>query len=488
MSAGPTQDWINESIEGIIKTLFEEVLLSDTYTVPGETEVDLSGHIPLYPVIDQGMLNLQNLFNPFVLFLATLGILMSTIRLLWQRRLDPMLDLVRGLLTVIITTFAGIFFIHLLMGFSRALAAMIVDQGGGRESFIDSAGSVYASIMQVGLAGSESGFATQAAGESVTYIVGLAVVLGLIAQLVILVLLQAVIYLIACILPLAAASTMVPGLRIFPKVIGWLVACLLYKPLILLMYLAGLVILSGSGDDLFRYFVGAAIMLLATGALPVLMKLMSHTGVLMMAGAMGAGSAALGGHGDGGGGGGGGDAGGGAQGGNAQNTGGGQQAENSGNSQAQAAVQRSGALSNNLPSPDTPQSDSAPADGAFQAGPLGVAAGSAGAGGAVQAAGAGAGAGTDAAGGLETTAASELTTGADTETTVSTAPSGVTDAGGGDAGAPGAAEPGGDSAAAGMAEPAVDTPAGADGGTGAQAEASQPAAPGASGADGARGV
>ncbi|MFJ9555570.1 hypothetical protein ACIRPH_17270 [Nocardiopsis sp. NPDC101807] len=287
-----TASWITESLQGVIERMFG-LLISSGSGAPLEREY---GSNQL--VVDQGVLQLQNVFNPLILFLATLGILLAAVRLLWTRRLDPMMDLVRGLLTVIITTFAGLFFVYVLSGFSSGLTQMILDTGtysapydngnGSRQvSFLVAAQEVYPSIMRVGVGDNDLGFAEDSAREAVTYLVSLAVILGLIAQMIVLAMLKSIVYLLSCLLPLAAASSLVPGLKIFPKVIGWLFACLLYKPLLLLVYLSGLVLIATTDADaeggLSRYLLGAAVMLMATGALPVLMKLMSSGSVWMMA-------------------------------------------------------------------------------------------------------------------------------------------------------------------------------------------------------------
>jgi hypothetical protein len=291
MDQNKVDGWVTESLQGIIERMFALLIYSgDSSPV---YNADRRGEGRLNLQMDQGVLQLQDVFNPLVLFLATLGILLAAIRLLWTRRLDPMMDLVRGLLTVIVVTFGGLFLIYILRTFSFGLTQMVLTTGtyGNQDTFLESAQEVYPSIMRVGTGDADLGFANnEVAQGALTSMVGLAVILGLLAQMIVLALLEAIIYLIACLLPLAAASSMIPNLKIFPKVIGWLFACFLYKPLLLMVYLVGLVILSSAGpggDDLLRYLTGAAIMLLATGALPVLMKLMSSGSMWMMAFAAG---------------------------------------------------------------------------------------------------------------------------------------------------------------------------------------------------------
>ncbi|MFE1399392.1 hypothetical protein [Nocardiopsis dassonvillei] len=307
MNGEKVDGWVTESLQGIIERMFDLLIYSGASSPVYNADRRGEGRLNLQ--MDQGVLQLQDVFNPLVLFLATLGILLAAIRLLWTRRLDPMLDLIRGLLTVIVVTFGGLFLIYILRQFSFGLTNMVLTTGtyGDQSSFLESAQSVYPSIMRVGVDGADLGFAdNEVARGAVTSLVGLAVILGLIAQMIVLALLEAVTYLIACLLPLAAASSMIPNLKIFPKVIGWLFACFLYKPLLLMIYLVGLVVLASAGpggDDLLRYLTGAAVMLLATGALPVLMKLMSSGSVWMMALAAGGLNSVTGGGGGGGGGG-----------------------------------------------------------------------------------------------------------------------------------------------------------------------------------------
>ncbi|WP_017594526.1 hypothetical protein [Nocardiopsis potens] len=290
--SGEGLGWIAGSLQEVTETLFD-LMRANPFYLNTETEPYSPGDAVglITPQVDQGWLHIQNILNPFVLFLATLGILLAALRLLWQRRLDPMMDLIRGLLTVIVTTFAGIFIVTVLVALSRALTDMVLhfnlDPDEVDQDLLDRAAEVYPSVLRTAMneEAESVGFAGPAAQGAITEMVGLAVIVGLTVQVVVLALLQAIIYLIVCVLPLAAASTMVPNLRIFTKLVGWLLACLLYKPLIMLMYLAGLVLLGiNTGDNaLFRYLLGAAVMLLATGALPVLMKLMSSPGVWALA-------------------------------------------------------------------------------------------------------------------------------------------------------------------------------------------------------------
>lgn len=364
------EKWVSEGLQGTFERLFGLIIHSGG---PLSVRGEYAGPTPL-PTADQGVLHLQNIFSPLVLFLATLGILLAAIRLLWTRRLDPMMDLVRGLLTVIVATFGGLALVYAFTNFGNALSTMVMrsvtfQHGGEERNFLYAATEVYPSIIRVGSDLGDLGFGgNEPARQAITLLIGLAVMIGLITQMVILSLLEAVVYLIACLLPLAAATTLIPGVQVFSKVIGWLFACLLYKPLLLMIYLAGLVILGtdpSSGADLPRYLMASAIMLLATGALPVLMRLMSSPALWMMALATGGVGSLLGG--GGGGGGGGGESGGSSSGGAPEGVGGGTMGGPPSQSAA-GANERADSLSRNLGEGDGGGTQGGPPSGAADRG------------------------------------------------------------------------------------------------------------------------
>jgi hypothetical protein len=78
---------------------------------------------------------------------------------------------------------------------------------------------------------------------------------------------------LAGVIVLAAAGSMSRGTRPWlPKVLGWMLALICYKPAAALVY-ASAITLVGEGDDPRTVVVGLTMMLLALVALPALMKL-----------------------------------------------------------------------------------------------------------------------------------------------------------------------------------------------------------------------
>lgn len=322
----------NERVEGVIESMFD--MLSDATVsgglVSGQTPNEVTGggearegaHDDPAGRADgtfgSGVYVLQDLLNPLLLFIVVAGVIIAVVRLLWYRRLDPMMDLMRSIITVIIATFAGLAIISFLVFFGDSLHRMLEDSGTTADDMspYQVAAQVFPSILSNGMPIPGDNFITGAFRDTVMMLVGMAITLGAIIQIIIVTMVPVIIYIIAAVLPLAAASTMIPGVNILTKILGWLAACVLFKPVIILMYLVGLALLSNipsSGSDemqVLEYLVAAAVVLLATGALPMLMKLMGSKGawLLAMGGtAMGGSSTMFGEGGAGGGGSGGGD-------------------------------------------------------------------------------------------------------------------------------------------------------------------------------------
>ncbi|WP_068688090.1 hypothetical protein, partial [Thermobifida halotolerans] len=249
----------------------------------------------------EGISAFQNLVFPLVTLLATAGLLVAAIRLLWYRRLDPMMDTVKGLLVLVFTTFAGVFVIQGLVDFGNGLAEYMLSQGV--------AGDFGARLSQDLTGIPEGGIIAGPFRMLLSVIIGIAVVVGATIQIVALFYTQGVVYICAAVLPLAASAAMIPGpgTTIFSKIMGWLLGSILYKPVIALIYALGFIFYyesSGDEDGVFQYFLGVALILIATGALPMLWSLLGTVATKLTGGAVAFGAAgAVAGAGGGGGGG-----------------------------------------------------------------------------------------------------------------------------------------------------------------------------------------
>ncbi len=231
----------------------------------------------------EGVSAFQDLVFPLVTLLATAGLLVAAIRLLWYRRLDPMMDTVKALLVLVFTTFAGVFVIQGLVNFGNGLADYMLGQGIAG-NFGDRLAEDLAGVPPVDLLAAPFRFL-------LNIILGIAVIVGATIQIVALFYTQGIVYICAAVLPLAASAAMIPGpgTTIFSKIMGWLLGSILYKPVITLIYALGFIFYyesSGDEDGIFQYFLGVALILIATGALPMLWSLLGTVATKLTGGAV----------------------------------------------------------------------------------------------------------------------------------------------------------------------------------------------------------
>src|SRR4051812_42084136 len=174
------------------------------------------------------------------------------------RRPEPALDVGRGLFTLALWSALGI------IGPAAALRA-----GDAFSVWVlDAAAHGHAADRLIRLA-SLSGIDSAGAG----ILLGLLMMLAGLAQAVLMMFREGALVILAGVVVLAAAGSMTRATRPWlPKVLGWMLALICYKPAAALVY-ASAITLVGEGDDPRTIFVGLTMMLLAIVALPVLMRL-----------------------------------------------------------------------------------------------------------------------------------------------------------------------------------------------------------------------
>lgn len=146
--------------------------------------------------------------------------------------------------------------------------------------------------------------ATMTAGIAAQAVPGLMIVLGLIGAILGLFLFFAMLFRVAAIvilaiaLPLAAAGSVGSGptKEWLPKVTGWLLALIMFRPLAALVYSIGLEVMTRSdgADPAMGMLIGVAVILTALVSLGALMKLLSWTTGAAVSGGGGAGLALAG--------------------------------------------------------------------------------------------------------------------------------------------------------------------------------------------------
>lgn len=209
----------------------------------------------------------------YVAGLAVLSIFVAAGKMAWQRNGAPFWELLQSILTMIVVSSAGVATISLLTSASDQAASYIL-----RDALTKPGDPP--SNFQTEFA---SMFTTPAATPATAFVlVGLLalVLIASVVQIVLLIIRGGMLFLLAGMLPLAAAATNTEtGRQWFRKTIAWTIAFLLYKPVAAIVYATafqltreGGAAAPTAGDDIIKVITGLTMCLLALFALPALMR------------------------------------------------------------------------------------------------------------------------------------------------------------------------------------------------------------------------
>lgn len=207
--------------------------------------------------------SLHNQVAYLAALLAVLGIIVGGIKLALQQRNEPGFDVVHGLVVLVLVAGVGVPTIGLLASASDAWADAIVSHGGNSTDFgrnillLVSPGGPVAPVLLI--------------------IFGFFALMASVAQVMLLAFRAAVLVLSAGLITMSASATTTSGgQQQFRRVVGWILACVAYKPLAALIYVTGFRLtgthqLSGGGVG--DMIIGLTMMVCALLALPALIRL-----------------------------------------------------------------------------------------------------------------------------------------------------------------------------------------------------------------------
>lgn len=200
---------------------------------------------------------LQGHTHWLVILVATFGLLLAAGRMAWSRRGEPAAQALSGLFTLAVVT-----------GCSAA-AVTLATQGGDAYSKWILAEALGKKTM--------GGWLTKAVALNAAATPGLVIIVAVIAtisclvQIAMLLVRVAMLGLLTGALPLGAAATTTPdGRAWFKKMLSWLIAFVLYKPVAATIYAFGFVAMKVRGD--LSQLAGITTIVLAVLTLPALMR------------------------------------------------------------------------------------------------------------------------------------------------------------------------------------------------------------------------
>jgi len=209
--------------------------------------------------------------------LAVLSVIIAGAKMAYEGRAQPGKELAKGLVTLVVVSGAGLAILALAVTASDEFAKWIIDSSLKGTDF----GTNITALLGLG--------AVTGLGAIIVIVLGLIALLASFVQIMLMVLRGGLLVIMAGVLPISAAGTSTePGKVWFKKVVGFMVAVVLYKPAAAIVY-ATAFRLAGSdvfhGDGLVSALAGLVLMILALVALPALMRF-----VMPMVAAVGTGS------------------------------------------------------------------------------------------------------------------------------------------------------------------------------------------------------
>lgn len=216
---------------------------------------------------DLTIARLQANLRWYVFAVAVLGFIVGAIRLVWTSRVAPARDIVRMLFTLLTSTAAVGAVLQLLITAGDAFAPWVIQQATG-------AASASAGMNQiVGMLA-----VTNSSGlVGLWFVLFLLLLLGAVAQVIFMIFRGAAIMTLMVFVPLFAADTVSEeGWQRYRKTLGLLLAFVLYKPVAAVIFALGFSLVgdapTGGDSQLMKAMYGFTVIILASLALPALIK------------------------------------------------------------------------------------------------------------------------------------------------------------------------------------------------------------------------
>ncbi len=217
-------------------------------------------------------------------FIAVLSVLVCAGRLALTRSSRPAGEAFKGLMILVLVSGAGVAAVNALVVFSDSYSTWILERSTDGQLGERMAKLALISTTVPGL------------GPGLLLIVALLGILASIAQIGLMLVRVGVVTIFAGLLPLAAAGTGTQtGMEWFKRIVAWLLAFVLYKPVAATVY-ASAFLLVGDGQDATSVLSGFFMLILSIIALPAMLRLTTPmVGAAVAAGAgAGGGMAAAG--------------------------------------------------------------------------------------------------------------------------------------------------------------------------------------------------
>jgi hypothetical protein len=207
---------------------------------------------------------------------ATVAVIVGAIQMAVSHRGEPLRDILKALLTMVVVSAAGAAFAAALIQAADQFSEWIIHQAVGADN--DGFATKLTELMLDPL--KDPG---EAAMMALVIFVGILMVISAIVQLALMIVRYGMLVLLVGVLPLTAAATNTEmGMMWFKRAVAWLVGFIIYKPVAALIYATAIKLMaspaagtSGETSQTLKMVMGVTMMILALVALPAILRFVS---------------------------------------------------------------------------------------------------------------------------------------------------------------------------------------------------------------------
>ncbi|MGW1344759.1 type IV secretion system protein [Kribbella sp. NPDC002412] len=209
---------------------------------------------------------------------ATIAVIVAAIQMAISHRGEPLRDILRSLITMVVVSAAGAAFAATLIQAADQFSQWIIHEAVGADD--SGFANKVASVMLDPLKDPGESFAM-----ALIIFVGILMVITAIIQLALMVVRYGMLVLLVGVLPLTAAATNTEmGMMWFKRALAWLAGFIIYKPVAALIYATAIKLMgspeapAGAPDgtsQTLKLVMGVTLMILACVALPAILRFVS---------------------------------------------------------------------------------------------------------------------------------------------------------------------------------------------------------------------
>lgn len=214
-----------------------------------------------------------------------IAIMVGAMQMAFTHRGEPLRDILRSLLTLVVVSAGGATFAATLIGASDSFSKWIINAAllpKGKDGHVTQGAAVdkLTTVLLDPLKGPSETF-----GFMLVIFVGILMVITGIVQLALMIVRYGMLVLLVGMLPLTAAATNTEmGMMWFKRAISWLVGFIIYKPVAALIYATAILLIGGAppvdgavkgSSETLNMAMGITLMIVAIVALPAILRFVS---------------------------------------------------------------------------------------------------------------------------------------------------------------------------------------------------------------------